>query len=114
MIKKIFSNFYALATILFVVGGLLIYQGEKLGSIVISIGLLLNVVFRIINLNKENLKALKMLEILRLCSAAFLAVTVILFFIDFNALEYVIVAIIFDVILNIDDLTARKLMAGKN
>lgn len=113
MIKKVISNLYGLATILFVVGGLLIYQGEKSGSLVISIGLLMNVIFRIINLRKDNLRALKMLEILKLCSAVFLAVTVVLFFIDFNALEYVIVAIVFDVILNIEDLAGKKVLSGR-
>lgn len=114
MIKKFITNLYGLATILFVVGGLLIYQGEKSGSVVISVGLLMNVVFRIISLKKDYLKELKMLEILKLCSAVFLAVTVVLFFIDFNALEYVIVAIVFDVILNIDDLAGRKVLKRKN
>jgi len=114
MVKKVISNLYALATILFIVGGLLIYQGEKSGSIVIGIGLLMNVVFRIINLNKENLRSLKMLDILKLCSAVFMAVTVVLFFIDFKALEYVIVAIIFDVILNIDEIARRKVLPEKN
>ncbi len=102
-----------MATILFVVGGLLLYQGEKSGSVVICVGLLMNVVFRIINLSKSNLKALKLLEILKLCSAVFLAVTVVLFFMDFKALEYVIVAIIFDVVLNIEDLAGKKILAGK-
>lgn len=97
-----------MATILFVVGGLLIYQGEESGSMIISIGLLMNVVYRLVNLDKTKLVSLKMLDILKLCSAVFLAVTVVLFFIDFKALEYVVVAIIFDVIVNIEDILRGK------
>ncbi len=106
--KKIISNLYVISTILFIVGGLLVYQGESAGSNIISIALLINVIFRIVNINTENLKALKMLDILKLCSAIFLAVTVILFYMHFEAIEYVIVAIIFDIILNIDDLFKKK------
>lgn len=111
--RKIISNLYVMATVLFVVGGLLIYQGENSGSMIISIGLLMNVVYRLVNLNKENIRALRMLDILKLCAAVFLAVTVVLFFIDFEALEYVIVAIIFDIVVNIDDLLRRKPVSDK-
>lgn len=106
--KKLIANLYTLATILFVVGGLLLYQGEQAGSVVISIGLMMNVVFRIINISKDKLKSLKIHEILKLCSAVFLAVTVILFFKYPEALQYVIVAIVFDVILNIEDLFGKS------
>lgn len=111
--RKIISNLYVMATILFVVGGLLIYQGEDAGPVLISIGLLMNVIYRVIHINIENIKALRMLDVLKLCSAVFLGVTVVLFFIDFNALEYVMVAMLFDIILNIDDLLRSKKVTDK-
>lgn len=106
--SKILKHLYSIATVLFVVGGLLIYQGEKSGSIAIGIALLINVVYRLISIDIGNLKKLIPLDILKLVSAVFLAVTVFLFFIDFEALQYVIVAIVFDVLLNIDDLFHKK------
>jgi len=108
MIDKVFKHLYSLATILFVVGGLLLYQGNESGAIAICVGLLINVAYRIQGLNKENLKKLVFLDLLKLISAVFLAISVILFFFDIDALQYIIVAIVFDVILNINILPSKK------
>lgn len=102
MINKIIKQLYTLATILFIVGALLLYQGNETGAIVICIGLFINVFYRIKNLSIDSLRKLNFLEILKLISAAFLAVSVVLFIIDRDALQYVLVAIVFDVILNIN------------
>jgi len=108
MINKIIKHIYTLATILFIVGGLLLYQGNETGAIAICIGLFINVFYRINNLNKNSLKKLNFLELLKLVSAVFLVVSVVLFIIERDALQYVIVAIVFDIILNINIFPAKK------
>lgn len=108
MVDKVFKHLYSLATILFIVGGLLLYQGNESGAIAICIGLLLNVVYRIQNLNKNNLKNLVFVDLLKLISAIFLAVSVILFFFDIDAIQYIIVAIVFDIILNLNLFPSNK------
>lgn len=108
MMNKIVKHMYTLATILFVVGGLLLYQGNETGAIAICIGLFINVFYRLNGLSKNSLKELVFLELLKLISAVFLAVSVVMFFINRDALQYVIVAIVFDLIININIFPTKK------
>lgn len=109
MNPKISKHFYNLATILFVIGGILLYQGNERGSWAICAALLVHAAFRFINLDVNELKKLVFLEILKLINATFLSVVTVLFIFDKEAIPYIAVAIVFDILLNIPILGTKKI-----
>ncbi len=71
--SKIRSILYTLATILIIVGALFILQDDAYGIIILVFGLILNMVYRIINLDKSKLNSFHWLEIIKLGAVLFMA-----------------------------------------
>ncbi|MCH4895325.1 hypothetical protein E0494_01210 [Marinilabiliaceae bacterium JC040] len=106
--KSFVKYFYSLATILFVVGGLLLYQGNEKGALLICAGLLINSAYRFIKIDYKSILNFKVWEILKFISALFLTITVIIFAFNKDVIPYIIVAIIFDIILNFNIIPYKK------
>jgi hypothetical protein len=101
MNNKVFKHLNNLATILFVIGGMLLYQGNEKGVWAICAALIVHAIFRYINLDVVDLKKLIFLEILKLVNATFIIVVTLLFLFDTEAVPYIFAAMVFDFLLNI-------------
>lgn len=107
--KKIQEFIYTIATILIVMGALFILQEEVYGLILLVGGISINVVYRIFNLNVDKLKNINIIEILRSINIIFLLFTLLMFFMDNNQrFNLLIVAIVFDFLVNIKELSFKK------
>lgn len=107
--KKILPIVYTISTVLIIVGALFILQDEGYGLAILISGLSLNVVYRTITLNFENLKLFKIMELLRLLNIFIMITACLGFFIEseqkFNIL---IVAIVFDLLLNSKEISIKS------
>ncbi|MGZ2369211.1 hypothetical protein ACXR6G_05465 [Ancylomarina sp. YFZ004] len=106
---KIRSILYTLATILIIVGALFILQDDAYGIIFLGLGLVLNIFYRVINLDLKKLKNAQWLEILKTGSLIFMAVACLSFIFEseqkFNLL---IVSIVLDLLVNIKEISFKK------
>lgn len=106
--KSFIKYLYSLATILFVVGGLLLYQGNEKGAFLICSGLLINSAYRFIKLDYKSIMKFRIWEILKLISVIYLTVTVIIFAFNKEIIPYIIIAIVFDIILNFNIIPYKR------
>ncbi|WP_321319738.1 hypothetical protein [Labilibaculum sp.] len=107
--NRILSIVYTSATILIIIGALFILQAEKYGLAVLSLGLVLNVFYRLKTLNYDCVKSFKILDVLRLANILFMIVACIGFFYDWNQkFNFLILTIVFDLLLNLKEISFKS------
>ncbi len=107
--NKIRSFLYTLSTILIIVGALFILQNDVYGILILVLGLVLNMVYRIINLDRKKLTSFYWKEILKLLAVLFMAFACSSFILDFEQkFNLLIVAIIIDLFVNMEEISFKK------
>ena len=106
---KMRSILYTLATILIIVGALFILQDDNYGIFILGLGLLLNIIYRVINFDSKKILSLHWLEIIKLGSVILMAITCLSFIFEssqkFNLL---FLSIILDLIANMKEISFKK------
>nr|WP_320117727.1 hypothetical protein [uncultured Marinifilum sp.] len=106
--KKILSILYTLATVLIIVGALFILQSETYGIVLLTCGLGLNIVYRILNLNWTKVKEFHIMSLLKLMGIIVMGIACVLIFSKsdqrFNIL---ILSIVLDLVLNSKEISFR-------
>lgn len=106
--NKILPIVYTIATILIIIGALFILQGEDYGLAVLSLGLLLNVVYRFSTLNYASVKSFKIMDVLRLANILFMIVACFGFLTDWDQkFNLLILTIVFDLLLNLKEISFK-------
>ena len=107
--SKIRSILYTLATILIIVGALFILQDDAYGIIILGFGLILNIVYRAINLDLKKVAYFHWLELFKLGNMIFMAAACLSFVFEseqkFNLL---ILSIVLDLLLNMKEISFKK------
>ncbi|PKQ63568.1 hypothetical protein BZG02_09370 [Labilibaculum filiforme] len=107
--KKILPIIYTIATILIIVGALFILQAEEYGLSILSLGLILNVFYRLGTTNYESIKLFKFMEILRFANIIFMIVACLGFFLDWEQkFNFLILTIVFDLLLNLKEISFKN------
>ena len=107
--SKIRSILYTLATILIIVGALFILQDDAYGIIILVFGLILNMVYRIINLDKSKLISFYWLEIIKLGAVLFMALACTSFILELEQkFNLLIVSIVIDLLVNMKEISFKK------
>jgi hypothetical protein len=106
--NKILPIVYTIATILIIIGALFILQAESYGLAVLSLGLLLNVIYRFSTLNYASVKSLKIMDILRLVNILLMIVACFGFFTDWDQkFNLLILTIVLDLLLNLKEISFK-------
>ncbi len=106
--KRLLNISYIVATMLIVVGALLIFQNTKHGLTVLVAGLIMNIIYRLINLPWRNLLKLRPLASLKFISVLILGFACMYIYSnDVNKFNFLIIAIVIDVIVHIKEDSRR-------
>ena len=106
--NKILPIVYTIATILIIIGALFILQGEDYGLAVLSLGLLLNVIYRFSTLNYVNVKSLKIMDVLRLANILFMVVACFGFLTNWDdKFNLLILTIVLDLLFNLKEISFK-------
>ncbi|WP_282126025.1 hypothetical protein [Marinifilum flexuosum] len=106
--KRFLSILYTLATVLIIVGALFILQAESYGIAILALGVGLNIVYRIFNLNTERISQLKFSELLKVLGILLMLVACIFIFTDFDQkYNMMIFAVVLDVIINYKEISLK-------
>ena len=107
--KRILSMLYTLATVLIIVGALFILQEEHYGLAVLTSGIGLNIVYRLITLQWNYLREFKFLVIAQFVGILILAFACVLLFVDSDQkFNFLILAIVLDVALNYKEISLKS------
>ncbi|MDE5423216.1 hypothetical protein L3073_13440 [Ancylomarina sp. DW003] len=107
--SKIRSILYTLATILIIIGALFILQDDAIGILILVVGLVLNIIYRAINLNGNKLKTFNWLELLKLGSMLFMGTACLSFVLDIDQkFNLLILAIVIDLLVNMKEISFKK------
>ncbi len=97
--KRLLNISYIIATMLIVVGALLILQHAKYGLTLLVAGLVLNIIYRLIKLPWKHLLQMKSRAVVKFLSALILGFAcVFMYSNDANKFNILIIAIVIDVI----------------
>ncbi|WP_421921036.1 hypothetical protein [Marinifilum sp.] len=106
--KRFLSILYALATVFIIVGALFILQAESYGLALLTSGLGLNILYRILILRLQKFKVFKLHDFLKLLGILIMIFACVLIFTNseykFNIL---ILSVIVDVIINYKEITLK-------
>jgi len=106
--KKLLPILYTFATVLIIVGALFILQSETYGIMFLTCGLLLNIIYRIISLNWNNLREFKLNTILKVFGILIMGFACILTFTNSDQkFNFLILAVILDLIFNFKEISFR-------
>ena len=107
--NKIRSIIYTVATILIIVGALFILQDDAYGIIILGLGLILNIIYRAINLDLNKLKSFHWLELLKTGSMIFMAISCLSFVMELEQrFNLLILSIILDLVVNMKEISFKK------
>jgi len=107
--SRILSILYTVATILIIVGALFILQDEIYGMPVLGLGLVLNIVYRALNLEFNKIRAFQWLELVRFGSMLFMAVACLSFILDLEQkFNLLILSIVLDLLANMKEISFKK------
>tara|TARA_R110001583_G_scaffold12056_4_gene53747 strand:- start:2630 stop:2962 length:333 start_codon:yes stop_codon:yes gene_type:complete len=106
---KISSILYTLATILIIVGALFILQDDTYGILILGFGLVLNIVYRAINIDFKKIESFDWLELLKLGSMIFMATACLSFILELEQkFNLLIVSIVLDLLVNMKEISFKK------
>ncbi|MCT4602942.1 MAG: hypothetical protein N4A59_08600 [Marinifilum sp.] len=106
--KRFLSILYTLATVLIIVGALFILQSESYGIAMLTSGLALNILYRILALNFENLKQFKLHETFKLVGILIMIFACILIFTNSDQkFNMMILAVVLDVVINYKEISLK-------
>lgn len=106
---KIRSILYTLATILIIVGALFILQDDTYGIIILGLGLVLNIVYRAINIEFKKIESFHLLELIKLVSMIFMAVACLSFVLELEQkFNLLILSVILDLVVNMKEISFKK------
>ena len=104
--KRLLDITYTLATLLIIVGALLIFQDDVKGVFVLIAGVLLNIIYRAMTLKWRNILMFQWLDILRGISICLMLVSIVGFYQGWKDIfNFFILAVISDILLNLKDLS---------
>jgi len=107
--SKIKSILYTLATILIIIGALFILQDDAYGIAILGLGLMLNVIYRAINLDRNKLRFFHCLELLKLVSMILMAVACLSFILELEQkFNLLILSIVSDLLVNMKEISFKK------
>jgi len=107
--SKILSILYTLATVLIIIGALFILQDEVYGMLLLGLGLLLNIIYRALNLDLKRLRSFHWLETLRLGCMLFMAIACLSFVLELEQkFNLLVLSIVLDVLLNMKEISFKK------
>ncbi len=102
--KRLLNIFYIAATMLIIVGALLIFQNTKYGLTVLASGLIVNIIYRLISMPWRNLLKLRPAAVIKFLSVLILGFACMyIYSSDINKFNLLIIAIVIDVIVNIKE-----------
>ena len=106
--RRVLPILYTLATVLIIVGALFIFQGENYGLAILTGGLGLNIIYRLLTLDYKNVQAFKLMDVLRVVGILVMLAACLVFFTNsdqkFNLL---ILAIVLDLLLNLKEISFK-------
>ena len=106
---KLRSILYTLATILIIVGALFILQDDTYGIIILGLGLVLNIVYRVINIDFKKITSFHWLELLKFGSLIFMAVACLSFVLKLEQkFNLLILSIVLDLLVNMKEISFRN------
>ncbi|MRT93893.1 hypothetical protein [Ancylomarina sp. 16SWW S1-10-2] len=107
--NKIRSILYTLATVLIIVGALFIIQDNTYGILILVLGLVLNMVYRAINIDFKKIELFHWFEFIKLGSIIFMAVACLSFMLELEQkFNLLILSIIIDLIVNMKEISFKK------
>jgi len=107
--SKIRSILYTLATILIIIGALFILQDDAYGIAILGLGLMFNVIYRAINLDRNKLCSFHWLELLKLVSMILMAVACLSFILELEQkFNLLILSIVLDLLVNMKEISFKK------
>ncbi|MFT5749596.1 MAG: hypothetical protein ACI93S_000857 [Ancylomarina sp.] len=106
---KLHSILYTLATILIIVGALFILQDDTYGIIILGLGLVLNIVYRVINIDFKKIESFYWLELIKLVSMIFMAVACLSFVLELEQkFNLLILSVVLDLLVNMKEISFKK------
>jgi len=106
---KLHSILYTLATILIIIGALFILQDDNYGILILGLGLILNIVYRAINIDLKKITSFDWLELIKLGSVIFMAVACFSFILELEQkFNLLILSIVIDLIVNMKEISFKK------
>jgi len=106
---KIRSILYTVATILIIVGALFILQDDTYGILILGLGLVLNIVYRAINLDFKKIASFDWLELLKFGSMIFMAAACLSFVLELEQkFNLLILSIVLDLLVNMKEISFKK------
>lgn len=107
--SKLLSILYTAATVLIIIGALFILQDEVYGMPLLGLGLILNIVYRALNLDFKKLHSLQWLEILKFGSMVFMAAACLSFVLELEQkFNLLILSIVLDLLVNMKEISFKK------
>jgi len=107
--KKTLNITYTISTILIIIGAFLILEDNFYGIIILTLGILFNVLYRYLTLDLNLVKKPQWLEILRGFNILFTIVVLTGFYLDWEQkINLLIVAIVLDLLLNLKEVSFKK------
>lgn len=106
--KRLLPILYTLATVLIIVGALFILQSETHGIILLTGGLVLNIIYRIFSLNWNSVKEFKLNSLLKILGILIMAFACALIFTDSDQkFNFLILSVLLDLALNFKEISFR-------
>lgn len=106
---KIRSILYTSATILIIVGALFILQDDTYGIVILGLGLVLNIIYRAINLDFKKIASFHWLELLKFGSMLFMLVACMSFIFELEQkFNLLILSIVIDLLVNMKEISFKK------
>lgn len=106
---KLRSILYTLATILIIVGALFILQDDTYGILILVLGLVLNIIYRVINMDLKKMISFNWLELVKLGSVIFMAIACFSFVMELEQkFNLLILSIVIDLIVNMKEISFKK------
>lgn len=100
---------YTLATVLIIVGALFILQDEYYGLAILTGGIGLNIVYRLITMRWNDLKQFNFFVIAQFIGVLILAFACVLLFVDSDQkFNFLILAIVLDLALNYKEISLKS------
>lgn len=105
---KILSTLYTIATVLIIVGALFILQNETYGLLILCLGLVLNIVYRSITLDFDEVKSFKILDVFRFLNILLMIIACLSFVLSWDQkFNFLIISIVLDLLLNLKEISFK-------
>lgn len=106
---KLHSILYTLATILIIVGALFILQDDTYGILILGLGLVLNIVYRAINIDFKKVESFDWLELLKFGGMIFMGIACLSFVFELEQkFNLLILSIVIDLLVNMKEISFKR------